>query len=38
MSKCINCKESNKIRNEYRAESERIALKEFTQKRYFHNI
>ncbi|GAB4456996.1 MAG: hypothetical protein OHK0036_20680 [Bacteroidia bacterium] len=30
--------ESNKIRNEYRAESERIALEEFKNKKYFHNI
>ena len=34
----LTLEESNRIRNEIRAQSELIALKEFTQKRYFHNI
>lgn len=34
----LTAEESNKIRNEYRAESERIALENFKNKRYFHNL
>lgn len=34
----LTLEESNKIRNQIQAESERIALEEFKQKRYFHNL